>query len=120
MRRGEFLSLEPCRFDERSNPETAGIRLTNPTARGSRRTPRIGYLVFDGQVSDLPCALREYDGETATLVLNGWLGMPASFLLYVEPDGMRHSCSIVKRRGNAITVSLAEGSRETRPRSRQR
>lgn len=86
----------------------------------TRRTPRIGYLVFDGHTSDFPCAIRDYNGSSATLVLNGWLGIPKSFLLYVEPEGMRFSCTITGRRGNSVQVALSDGCSESRPRARNR
>ena len=114
------MSFESCQYDDPAKPETAGIRLANASARQTRGSPRIGYLLFDGQNADLPCALREFDGQSATLVLNGWLGVPGRFDLYVEPEGMRYACAITGRRGNAITVGLSEGRRETRPRSRPR
>ena len=86
----------------------------------TRRSPRIGYLVFDGHTSDFPCAIKDYDGETATLVLNGWLGVPKSFVLYIEPDGRRYSCTIAAKRGNSVRVALADGCHEARPRPRLR
>lgn len=104
--------------------DIAGIRLANAgpanmRAASGKRMPRIGYLYIDGQPTGLPCTLRSYDGKSATLLLSGWLGVPAQFTLYVEPDGMRHDCTIGARRGNSIEVTLSDGIRETRPRGRR-
>lgn len=109
---------------EAGHSDIAGIRLANHgpanlRQASGRRMPRIGYLYIDGQPTGLPCTLRRYDGTSATLVLSGWLGVPAEFTLYVEPDGMRHDCTIGARRGNSIEVTLSEGIRETRPRGRR-
>jgi len=86
-------------------------------ARG-RKGPRLGYLVANGQTMPVPCVVRDLGEGAATLVVGGWLGVPDSFSLYVEPDQLRLDCVIAARRGNALTVRFAAVSVEPRPRER--
>ena len=77
-----------------------------PPVRG-RRGQRLGYLVANGQTMPVPCIVRDLDAGAATLLVGGWLGIPDSFSLYVEPDRLRLECVIAERRGNAVTVHFA-------------
>jgi hypothetical protein len=74
-----------------------------PLAR-TQKGQRLGYLIANEQTSPIPCVVRNLDADTATLMVGGWMGIPDSFSLYVEPDRLRLKCVIAGRRGNAVTV----------------
>ena len=40
--------------------------------------------------------------------MSGWLGLPSSFTLYVEPDSIRATCKVVRSSGSNIEVLLSE------------
>ena len=71
-----------------------------------RRAPRTAFLTIDGQEKGLPCVLRDYSQEGAVVTLTGWIGVPDFFALYVEPEGLRHNCRILHRKGNAVRVAF--------------
>ena len=75
-----------------------------PRLAPGRKGQRLGYLLANGQTSAVPCVVRNLEAGGATLVVGGWLGIPNSFSLYVEPDQLRLECVIAERRGNAVTV----------------
>lgn len=78
-------------------------RTVVPRRRGA---PRLAFLTIDGQEKGLPCTIREYSREGAVVTLSGWIGVPESFGLYVEPEGRRHTCRVLERKGNAVRVSF--------------
>jgi hypothetical protein len=70
--------------------------------------PRTAFLTVAGQDKGLACTLLDYTASGAVITLSGWLGVPERFSLYVEPEGRRHACRIVARKGNAVRVEFEE------------
>lgn len=79
---------------------------------------RLGYLLAAGQTVAVPCIVRELADDNAVLTMGGWLGVPGTFSLFVEPDGLCVDCSLVSVKGNTIRVSTSNSRQERRPRLR--
>ena len=79
---------------------------------------RVGYLLAAGQTTAVPCTIRELAADHAVLTMGGWLGVPGTFSLFVEPDGLCLDCSLVSMKGNTIRVSTSNSRQERRPRFR--
>ncbi len=78
----------------------------------------MGYLLADGHLRPVACAIRELSDNQAVLAVAGWMGIPDRFALYVEPDGLKYDCEIAARNGGTVTVRLDNGVSEARPRMR--
>ncbi|MFZ1814615.1 MAG: hypothetical protein WBO55_10700 [Rhizobiaceae bacterium] len=86
-----------------------------PTNR--RASQKLGYLQANGQTIAVPCMVHELAPGQARLNFGGWMGVPESFSLFVEPDGVRLECQVQSRKGSSVTV-LVKGERsERRPRN---
>jgi hypothetical protein len=97
---------------------TTDAATRSPGEKRPGRRPAIGYLLAPGQTRPLACPLREYGSASAVISISGWLAIPETFILYVEPDGMRHDCRVAERRGANVSVELLSAVREMRPRVR--
>lgn len=78
------------------------------------RSQRIGYVSFDGQTSSVACAVHDFDEFGAVLTMNGWMGVPEEFPLFIEPDRVQVVCKVMKKRGSKVQVnfkSWEEGAR---------
>lgn len=73
----------------------------------STRTERLGYILFDNQTATVPCRVREFSSEGAVLTMDGWMGVPVSFSLFVDPERSRYACKVISQRGNSARVSFA-------------
>lgn len=73
----------------------------------SARTERLGYILFENQTATVPCRVREFTQEGAVLTMDGWMGVPGSFSLFVDPERSRYACKVVSQRGNSARVSFA-------------
>lgn len=73
-------------------------------ARKRNRTPRIAYIIVDGQEKGVPCTMRDFSKQGAYVTLGGWIGVPETFTLYVDPHGARFKCRVVSRRGSIVQV----------------
>ena len=71
----------------------------------------------EGQASGFSCSLVNYAEAGATLSLQGLIGIPDRFSLYVEPDSVRHACRVVEKRGNTLRVSFESREENIRYRS---
>ena len=79
-----------------------------PTPRlRSRRTERLGYILFDNQTATVPCRVRDFSQDGAVLTMDGWMGVPASFSLFVDPEHSRFACKVISKNGNSARVSFA-------------
>ncbi|MCF6321480.1 MAG: hypothetical protein L3J32_06890 [Rhizobiaceae bacterium] len=86
----------------------SALKTTHPKPRiRSARTERLGYILFDNQTTTVPCRVREFGPEGATLTMDGWMGVPGSFSLFVDPERSRYSCTVISQRGNSAKVSFA-------------
>lgn len=74
----------------------------------SKRVPRIGWVVFSQQSNPVHCAVKEFTESRAVLTMSGWMGLPSSFTLYVEPDSIRAQCKVVRSSGSNVEVLLAD------------
>ncbi|MGI9352044.1 MAG: hypothetical protein ACR2O3_10815 [Rhizobiaceae bacterium] len=92
------------------NTEKSGAGRKNRKARSvlSRRIPRIGRVVFADESSAVHCSVKEFTQNRAILTMSGWLGLPSSFTLYVEPDSIRAKCKVVRSNGSNVEVLLSE------------
>lgn len=80
----------------------------NPVSRlRSARTERLGYILFDNQTATVPCRVREFTQEGAVLTMDGWMGVPGSFSLFVDPENSKYTCKVISQRGNSARVSFA-------------
>jgi len=39
--------------------------------------------------------------------MDGWMGVPASFSLFVDPEHSRFNCTVISKQGNSAKVSFA-------------
>lgn len=74
----------------------------------SKRIPRMGKVVFDGNSSAVDCAVKNFSGENAILTMAGWMGLPSSFTLFVEPDSIKATCRVIQRKGSNIQVEFTD------------
>jgi len=65
-------------------------------------------VVFEGNADAVPCTVREFSKSSAVITMTGWLAMPSSFSLYVEPDSIRAQCRVIQRKGNNIQLEFTE------------
>ncbi len=86
---------------------SASRRRRNGKGLLNKRMPRIGWVVFSQDSNPVHCAVKEFSEERAILTMSGWLGLPSSFTLYVEPDSVRAQCKVVRSSGSNVEVSLA-------------
>ena len=68
--------------------------------------PRMGKVVFSTGDASVQCTVRDFSPSGAVVTMSGWLGLPSGFTLYVEPDGVRAECRIIRRKGNNIEVEF--------------
>lgn len=68
----------------------------------------MGKVMFNGQDNAVHCTVREISDHHAVLTMNGWIGFPSEFTLYVEPDSLRASCKVTNRRGSTVEVSFSD------------
>jgi hypothetical protein len=73
----------------------------------SARTERLGYILFDNQTATVPCRVRNFTQDGAVLTMDGWMGVPGSFSLFVDPEHSRFTCEVISQRGNSARVSFA-------------
>lgn len=90
-----------------ANPESSS-KIRRQKAQFSKRVPRIGWVVFSKDSGPVHCAVKEFQQDRAILTMSGWLGLPSSFTLYVEPDSVRAHCKVIKCSGSVVEVSLSE------------
>ncbi|MCP4185755.1 MAG: hypothetical protein GY761_21035 [Hyphomicrobiales bacterium] len=88
------------------NTSVANSRNSAPRKR-SARTERLGYILFDNQTATVPCRVREFSNQGAVLTMDGWMGVPDSFSLFVDPENSRYTCKVISQRGNSAKVSFA-------------
>ncbi|MGI9400567.1 MAG: PilZ domain-containing protein [Rhizobiaceae bacterium] len=75
-------------------------------ARKRNRPPRIAYIIVDGQEKGVPCTMRDFSEQGAFITLGGWIGVPETFKLYVDPHGARFNCRVISRRGSVVQVTF--------------
>lgn len=86
----------------------------------SRRARRHGYLVVNGQTSGFPCMVKDLTDQGAVVSLTGLLGVPTTFSLFIEPDGIKYGCSVTGTRGNTISVSFSSKEENQRYRDQKK
>jgi len=82
------------------------------------RSQRIGYVAFDGQSGSVPCTIREFTEEGAVLSMNGWMGVPEEFPLFIEPDRVKVTCKVIRKRGSKVQVNFITWENDVRYRGR--
>ena len=87
---------------------TAIAKSNHPAPRiRSARTERLGYILFDNQAARVPCRVREFSPQGAVLTMDGWMGVPENFSLFVDPERSRYTCKVISQRGNSARVAFA-------------
>ena len=71
-----------------------------------RRVLKSGLICFNTRHSTLPCAVRDLSERGAKLTVSGSIGVPDTFELYVELDGLWAECEVVWRRADVIGVAF--------------
>ena len=88
--------------------KTAIAKSKQPVPRiRSARTERLGYILFENQAARVPCRVREFSPAGAVLTMDGWMGVPEKFSLFVDPERSRYACKVISQRGNSARVCFA-------------
>ena len=74
----------------------------------NKRLPRVGRVLFSPESAPVHCNVKNFTDDQATLTMTGWMGLPSSFTLYIEPDSIRTSCRVISRKGSNIQVEFTE------------
>lgn len=74
----------------------------------NKRLPRVGRVLFSPDSSPVHCIVKNFTDDQATLTMSGWMGLPSSFTLYIEPDSIRTICRVISRKGSNIQVEFTE------------
>lgn len=74
----------------------------------NKRLPRVGRVLFTADSSPVHCSVKNFTDEQAVLTMSGWMGLPSSFTLYIEPDSIRTQCRVIARKGSNIQVEFTE------------
>lgn len=80
----------------------------------NKRVPRMGRVQFSENTAAVHCSVKDYSIHGAVLTMTGWMGLPSSFVLFVEPDAVRAECRVIRRRGSSVQVefiAIEEGIR---------
>lgn len=99
-----FLLLLSSQNNLATQPSLKVASAKELPARKRNRAPRIAYIIVDGQEKGVPCTMRDFSKEGAYVTLGGWIGVPETFSLYVDPHGARFKCRVVSRRGSIVQV----------------
>ncbi len=83
----------------------------------NKRLPRVGRVLFSPASAPVHCNVKNFTDEHATLTMSGWMGLPSSFTLYIEPDSIRTNCRVLSRKGSNIQVEFTEVEQGVRYRS---
>ncbi len=83
----------------------------------SQRVPRMGKVIFAENGNPVDCSVRNLSQNKATLTMNGWLGLPSNFILFVEPDSIRAECRVLQRKGSNVDVEFTDVEEGVRYRS---
>ena len=89
--------------------ETTKMRRVQPNrSQLNKRLPRVGRVLFNPESSPVHCSVKNFSDDQATLTMSGWMGLPSSFTLYIEPDSIRTTCRVISRKGSNIQVEFTE------------
>lgn len=83
----------------------------------NKRLPRVGRVLFSPDSSPVHCSVKNFTETQATLTMSGWMGLPSTFTLYIEPDSIRTACRVLSRKGSNIQVEFTEVEQGVRYRS---
>lgn len=104
--KGQFSALNHRHFLLMKNSSAVLSKHPAPRIR-SARTERLGYILFENQTTTVPCRVREFSPAGAVLTMDGWMGVPGNFSLFVDPERSKYACKVVSQRGNSARVSFA-------------
>ncbi len=74
----------------------------------NKRLPRVGRVLFSPESAPVHCSVKNFSDDKATLSMSGWMGLPSSFMLYIEPDSIKTNCRVISRKGSNIQVEFTE------------
>ena len=75
--------------------------------RLSKRMPRIGKIVISSDSAPVSCTVKNFNDNSAVLSMVGWIGLPSSFKLYIEPDNIMAHCQVTKQKGSSVQVEFS-------------
>jgi hypothetical protein len=71
-----------------------------------RRTLKAGQIIFNHRSSVISCTVRNLSDGGACLELGSSVGIPESFDLIVDADGLSRSCDVAWRSEHRIGVAF--------------
>ena len=83
----------------------------------NKRLPRMGKVLFSPESTAIHCSVKNFTDTNATLTMTGWMGLPSSFTLFIEPDSIKTECRVISRKGSNIQVEFLEVEHGVRYRS---
>jgi len=74
--------------------------------RPRRRTLKAGQIIFNHRSSVISCTVRNLSDGGACLEIGSSIGIPESFDLIVDADGLSRSCDVAWRSEHRIGVAF--------------
>lgn len=88
-------------------------------SRERRRMLKAGMISYGGHCATLPCTVRDLSETGARLTADTPSGVPDTFRLTIELDGIEVQCEVVWRRSGQVGVRFISAPRAIEPRRRQ-
>lgn len=100
-------------------PNDAPSLTTRPERAPRRRVLKAGLICFNGRHSTLPCQVRDISSGGVKLNVQGSVGVPDTFELYIELDGTWVDCEVTWRRGEMVGARFTSEVKTEPPKRRQ-
>ena len=71
-----------------------------------RRVLKAGIVAFNGRHSTMPCVVRDLSDTGARLLVTSSIGVPDTFELIIELDGIEANCEVVTRTAREVRVKF--------------
>jgi hypothetical protein len=71
-----------------------------------QRSLKAGKIVFNRQLSDIDCTVRDLTAEGACLVVGSPVGLPKNFELLIPFDRFKRTCSVIWKSSDRIGVTF--------------
>jgi hypothetical protein len=86
---------------------------------GRRRILKAGIIAYNERYVTLPCMVRDISATGAHLRAEQAIGVPDTFDLIIDLDGLEASCAVVWRKDNEFGVKFLAAPRQVPPRRAQ-
>ena len=70
------------------------------------RTLKSGKIIFNNKSCVVDCTIRNLSGKGAFLTVSSTVGIPESFELLIQPDGLIQTCRIIRKASNGFGVAF--------------